>query len=69
MAQLSSGEHSASGTLGGLSGAKRRKEAKTAAGSTGGDESKTLIDKDFCQSDPPEIVVPHGASLSKWFSL
>lgn len=52
MAQLSSGEHSVSGAFGGLSGAKRRKEAKTAAGSTGGDESKTLINNDFCRSDP-----------------
>jgi hypothetical protein len=65
LAQLSSGEHSASGNFGGLSGAKRRKQGKTAAGSTGGEGSKTLIDNDFRRSDPCEIVVPHGAHNPK----
>ena len=65
LAQLSSGERSASGTFGGLSGIKRGKQAKTAAELTGGEGSKTLIDNDFCRSGPREVVVPHGAHNPK----
>lgn len=52
LAQRSVRKHCARGPFGGLSGGKWQKQVKTAAGSIGEDGSKTLIDNDFCQSDP-----------------
>lgn len=65
LAQRSVREHCARGPVGGLSGAKRRKEAKSAAGSIGQDRSKTLINNDFYRSTPWRTVVPHGAHNPK----
>ena len=52
LAQRSVRKQCARGTFGGLSGGKWQKQVKTAAGSIGEDGSMTLINNDFCRSDP-----------------